>query len=449
MRPAEHGHKAPRGLSKRTDRCTHASWASCACPWYAFYRGVKRNLNEWWLAHAPEGHSKTISTQDQAERIFGRFKDAVDHGTYLTPEVTLDSFAQLVQRFKEEKVGIKLREALAGPRKGQMIEVLSGVTSSGDQGEHDAFVIYALDDMVEAFGRHKLKDLDGNAMAFKLFIDGLRKKREWGHGDPKRATRTWNRWFQLGRRLFQYAEDCNMVKENPFTAAPNVFFQKPEAGVRERRIDLVHEKKVEEIFRKKLLNDLSDGWPTLSEEMERRWYAGTQLGLRADEMLRIQVKHIERKPVTVTVGGAPQKVYKITVPSSKGEKTTGRQEYVFAGGSEIVQIIEQRMFLKPEQFVFGRNDGKPVTTFIKSWHKLFELAGMNPPREEDDLAPRFTDEGYVWHDLRHEYISRLVDNGATEAELLACARLSSLAIARRYVTARSTSVHLLATKVGK
>jgi integrase len=62
---------------------------------------------------------------------------------------------------------------------------------------------------------------------------------------------------------------------------------------------------------------------TKGDEMRRRVYAAFDLGLRANEMLRVQLKHIDFKPIQVECDGKNREVFVIALPPqiTKGGKT--------------------------------------------------------------------------------------------------------------------------------
>lgn len=69
--------------------------------------------------------------------------------------------------------------------------------------------------------------------------------------------------------------------------------------------------------------------------MRRRVYAAFDLGLRHGEILKVQLKHIDFRPVKVEVDGEVHEVFPIALPPAvtKGGKTTGETEYVYAAQS--------------------------------------------------------------------------------------------------------------------
>ena len=99
--------------------------------------------------------------------------------------------------------------------------------------------------------------------------------------------------------------------------------------------------------------------------MRRRVYAAFDLGLRSNEMLRVQLKHVEFKPVRVEIDGKTREVLVIALPpqNTKGGKTTGEIEHVYVGTERLKKELTARRFAlkkNPEAFVFGTQDGGAV-----------------------------------------------------------------------------------------
>jgi site-specific recombinase XerD len=161
--------------------------------------------------------------------------------------------------------------------------------------------------------------------------------------------------------------------------------------------------------------------------MKRRVIAALDLGLRAGEMLKIQVKHVDytnwvvNLPATMTKAGA----------------TTGKSQQVYAGTERVREVLEARRFLGPDAFVFGKENGAKVGDFGKSWNRLFKLSGLHAGRKT----------GYVWHDLRHEFCSNLIDQGANIHEARQMARHADIRTTGKYLHPRDERLRELAAKL--
>ena len=117
--------------------------------------------------------------------------------------------------------------------------------------------------------------------------------------------------------------------------------------------------------------------------------AAFDAGVRREEMMLIQLKHINFKPVSVNVEGEQKKLLVVEV-QSKGEKTTGEKEFVYIGTERLKDALQKRRFaLKhdPDAYMFGTEDGRHQKDFRRMWRELFRLAGLKWGR----------DKGLVWH----------------------------------------------------
>ena len=137
--------------------------------------------------------------------------------------------------------------------------------------------------------------------------------------------------------------------------------------------------------------------------MRLRVIAAFDTGLRRAEMMAVQLKHVDFKPVTVDVDGEKREVLRTLPPSAtKGGKSTGKPESVFVGSERLKQALVPRRFelgRNPDAFVFGKRDGRRQKSFRRMWHELFTLAELDWGR----------DKGVVWHTLRHEFTSRVLE----------------------------------------
>jgi len=137
-------------------------------------------------------------------------------------------------------------------------------------------------------------------------------------------------------------------------------------------------------------------------EMRRRVIAAFDTGMRAGEMLHVQLSHVMwKRPEPLTdEQGKPFNGYEIRLPP---ELTKGRRyATIFVGTARLSRELEARRFaLKndPDAYLFGTEKGKRVKGIKRQWNEIFTRAGLKWGR----------DEGLVWHSLRAEYISRIAE----------------------------------------
>ena len=147
------------------------------------------------------------------------------------------------------------------------------------------------------------------------------------------------------------------------------------------------------------------------------------------------MKHVDFKPIEVTVDDQVRQVLVIALPPSvtKDGKTTGETEYVTAGTDRLKQELEKRRFAlkrNAEAYVFGTEAGKPVKNFKRMWRELFELAGLTFGRKL----------GLTWHTIRHEFVSRHIENTGDPVVTQRLARHKDNSTTQGYMHARESRV---------
>jgi len=180
---------------------------------------------------------------------------------------------------------------------------------------------------------------------------------------------------------------------------------------------------------------------TKGDMMRLRLMAAFDAGVRREEMMLIQLKHIDFKSISVTLDGQQRKVLVIDV-QSKGEKTTGRKEVVYVGTERLKKALQKRRFaLKnvPDAYVFGTQDGRHQTDFRRMWRELFKLAGLKWGR----------DKGLVWHTLRHEFCSRTAENTEDPVVAQELARHKDLRTTQGYLHPRLSRVLAAAVRLNR
>jgi integrase len=329
MRPAKKSRG--RGLFKE---CKHLSWDKCECPWLGRVRGQRRvNLAKW------AGVGKRALTRSEAIGVLAAMRGAILKGEFdirgkATSPVGGRTFSDLLDSFVTDYVK-RRRE---------------------DGRLRSTSLDYYIERFRQEFGSYRVSALEQSPRTTENWLDSLEfttgpKGREVSR---KLSAASWNRYYEVGRRIFNWAIAQDMANVNPFLK----FSKRPERNRRERRVLTEQERA------------LFDALPQLRRkrqrtEMRRRLIAAIDLGLRQGEMLKVQVKHVDFK------------TWRITLPpeNTKGGATTDRIESVFAMTPRVQKVLEERRFLGAEGYVFGAESGAHVASFDKSWRELFRLAG--------------------------------------------------------------------------
>ena len=101
-------------------------------------------------------------------------------------------------------------------------------------------------------------------------------------------------------------------------------------------------------------------------EMYRRLCAAFDTGLRAGEMLSVQVKHVDYAN------------WKIKLPwmNAKGGKMTGQDEAVSGHDRPAFGACWRNVASSDRSvYVFGTDEGRKVEKFTSTWRTLFRAAG--------------------------------------------------------------------------
>jgi integrase len=388
MRPARKSRE--RGLFKE---CGHL-WDRCECPWLGRFQSVRRvNLAAWSAAGRPLNRTEAI-------RVLGDVRSAVRAGTFTPqgkrPDPSAWTFGQLLDHYDLEEVTKRSLKDKALP----------------------AF----LKAVRERFGADPLATVAKSPKAVEEWLEALSSEHKW-------SARTWNAYRTLGVRLFNWGKHPKqaLTTDNPFALLSK------RKGERRRDTRITEEQQT-------ALLAVCDTWmiatrkgsskpnvslQQLGREMHRRLLAAFDTGLRAGEMLQVQAKHVDFTN------------WKITLPwdVSKGGKTTGQSEAVWVMSERLRLALEQRRFLKADAYVFGTDDGQRVLKFHKAWRRLFREAKL-----PDTL---------IWHDARHEFVSSLIEEGGTIAEVREAARHKSITTTALYMTAHEHRVKALLEKRAK
>jgi len=442
-----------KGLYKKhNDGCRNSGDpTACDCPWYGKYKGRYKGLSQW------SGNEVDPRKKKHAEAVLFRLKAAIDNRQY-SPEGEQQSLGS-GQRFSDFVREWKTHYAAEYGLTSNSLNPMLGVVEEG-------------------LGIYTLEYLAGASLQIERWLNKSQKDRRW-------SDNTWNRYYELLSTLFGRA---TRWKTN---AVPRMA-QNPMLGI-ERRVGTKRKFRVriEEAVEDKLfaacaaLNRPQHAphsklltWPKVEEirkcvadgeqqsRVARRFGISTGLccqiikgdiwnpakykhgtkgdlmrlrlmmafdtGARRDEMMLVQLKHIDFKPTTVMIEGESRDLLVVEV-QSKGEKTTGEKEFVYVGTDRLKEALQKRRFAlrnDPDCYVFGTEDGRRQKSFRRMWRELFKLAGLKWGRHK----------GLVWHTLRHEFCSRTAENTGDPVVTQELARHKDLRTTQGYLNPRLSRV---------
>lgn len=452
-----------KGLYKKHNRgCPNRDGEPtfCGCPWYATYKGHTKGLAAW------TGKIVDPRSKKGAEAALRRFITAIDDRKYSSvgEQQSLGSG----QRFSDFVVEWKTHYADEYGLTSNSLEPMLNVLKDG-------------------LGVFTLEQLAGNPLLIERWLNEAQKTRGWAHN-------TWNRYHELLSTICVRAtrwrtNGLPRMAANPMTAierrvgSKRKFTARIEESIEDKLFaaceklnrpqhaphsQILDWPKVEEIRRrvaegesqadvarrfgissglcnqivkKQIWNPEKYKQGTLGDLMRLRLMMALDTGARREEMMLIQLKHINFRPTIVTVEGEQREVLEIEV-QSKGEKTTGRKEFVYVGTERLKDALEARRFAlrnDQEAYVFGTETGRRQKSFRRMWRELFKLAGLDWGR----------DKGIVWHTLRHEFCSRTAENTGDPVVAQELARHKDLQTTQGYLHPRRARVLAAAVRLNR
>jgi integrase len=160
--------------------------------------------------------------------------------------------------------------------------------------------------------------------------------------------------------------------------------------------------------------------------------AALDTGMRRGEMLALRFGDIDSKRRVIVL---------------RGETTKSRRTRVVPIGTSRLLAVMEWLRLdstggrkSDEVPVFSNEVGEPLKTFKKGWQvAVLKAHGVSPEWRKGsykDLAPdgqrRFREINLHWHDLRHEYASRLVERNVPLAQVRDLLGHASIVTTERY-----------------
>jgi integrase len=389
-------YKLCRHKQRDRDRCEHLWWGS--------FRGVRVSLARWTNADL---HSKA-----EAYAALDELRRAVRKGTFNprgleTPaRVTTLTFREFAEVYVERHVTAK-KLSRAGS------------------------VNWRLRPLVERFGDAALADIKTGDI--EDFIAALRKPRMLYGREHVLSAASVNRTIEILRHMLNWAVGREYLEKTPFRRGTETIIKKlREDNMRRRR---------------------------LSEEEEARilTYAPTHLrsamitaldtGMRRGEMLALRFADIDFENGLITLRGETTKSRKTRlVPIS-----TARLRALL----EWLRIDATGEKKADHALVFSNEVGEPLGSFRTAW--------VTAVLKAHDITPEWKAYGWTaltpacreqfrrinlhWHDLRHEYASRLVERGVPLAQVRDLLGHASITTTERYDNQTLANLQIAAAKL--
>lgn len=361
-------------------RCSHGARERdrCADPWYGSYKlpgrpRAKVSLAKWT--------GEEITTKGQAQTAFDDLKAAVRAGTFdrrgrgvTAAQAAAMTFSKLVEEYYDKCARFKLTKP-----KGFASRVKPAVDAFGPL-PITQIRTQVIEDWQLKLGQPRL-------------IHGVER--------PPAAA-TVNRMISEVRRIMNWAVGRDLLPASPFVKGGLAAIKLDhEDNQRDRRISDSEEDAL-----------LSHASPLVRGLI----IVALDTGVRRGEMLEILVKDVHLDRSEIVLRGATTKSGKTrTVPIS-----TVRLRAVIEWF--LSDAAGQRK--RTDKPLISNEAGEPVGTFRRAWEDAnLRAHGSAPQRIRKTgalMAPSQKALGHIdlhWHDLRHEYASRLAERGVPITEI--------------------------------
>lgn len=288
--------------------------------------------------------------------------------------------------------------------------------------------------IVERFGDWALAEI--KTADVEDFIADLRKPRVVGNRPGLRslAPASINRTIEVLRHMLNWAVGREYIDKTPFRRGSETLIKKLlEDNQRRRRIGPDEEQRL-----------LSASPPHLQSMI----IAALDTGMRRGEMLALRFADIDLARGLITLRGETTKSKRTRlVPIS-----TQRLRAVL----EWLRIDAEGQKKSNETLVFSNEIGEPLPHFHNTWLRTILKAhgikaNWSANLKHKGLSPEskaaFHKINLRWHDLRHEYASRLVERGVPLAQVRDLLGHASITTTERYDNQKLENLQVAAAKL--
>jgi integrase len=364
------------------DRCEHQ--------WWGCFRGRRVSLEKW--------ANREIRNKDEATSVLEQLRQAVREGTFdergLQPPCESDlTFAKLAERYKERHVAAR-KLALARS------------------------IDYRLKPILQRFGDRELSAI--KTADIEDFIADLQRPAATGRKQGRvLSPASVNRTIELMRHMMNWAVGREYIERTPFRRGTETLIRKlREDNQRRRRLTELEEARL-----------LAAAPPLLRSMI----IAALDTGMRRGEMLALRFADIDFKRGLIVLRGATTKSGKTRLVPIATERLRAVLEWLQLDAAGDKKPAEAR--------VFSNEIGDPVGSFRTAW--------VNTVLKAHDVEVKWV-KGSGWrnlatacheafrridlhfHDIRHEYASRLVERGVPLAQVRDLLGHASITTTERY-----------------
>ena len=389
--------------------CEHAGRSRDRCdhPWWGSFRGVRVSLAKWT--------NREVRSKTEAAAALDELRQAVRAGTF-TPQraattrpapLTFRTFAEI---YRTRHV-IPKRLALAA--------------------DYD----WSIRPFLDRFGDRPLTEI--RTADVQDFVADLQAPSVIGRRPGLRVRRpaTVNRIVDLLRHMLNWAVGREYLERTPFKRGSEMLITKlREDNTRRRRIDDAEEAA------------LLAAAPTVY--LRALIIAALDTGMRQGEMLALRFADVDLERGLLTLRGETTKSRKTrVVPIS-----TARLRAVLAW----LRLDADGEPKADAALVFSNEVGQPLRVFHRQWQTLVLRAHGHTPTWgarlnyqglSDESQQAFRAINLRWHDLRHEYASRLVEHGVPLAQVRDLLGHASITTTERYDNQTVANLQIAAAKL--
>ncbi len=366
--------------------CHHTGRARDRCEhaWWGCFRGHRVSLDKW--------ASYEVRTKTAAQRALDELKAQIRAGTFRVPSADKAkppaTFASLAPIYLENHVRLR------------------GLRSDRNIAQHLAAFQEAFPQPLAAI---TTSDIEQYA---------LRLKREG------RTVATVNRYLARLRHVFNWAIGHDYLERTPFKRGTlSLIRLERENNRRQRRLSVGEEQRI-----------LAEGIPILRALV----ILALDTGMRQGEMLQVTLADVDWIHQRIRL---------------RSETTKSKKErWVPIATERLREVLEWLRYdasgqLKPGTARLCSNEvGEPVKYFRSAWEGALIRAGIAPSPDVRAEHPELS-EPLRWHDLRHEYASRLVEQGVPLSQVRDLMGHASIITTERYDTQRQEILDQAAKKL--
>jgi integrase len=292
---------------------------------------------------------------------------------------------------------------------------------------------YDLKPLVDHFGDRPITEI--RTADVEDFIADLKKPRIVNRRPAPRllTNASINRTIELLRHMLNWAVGREYLDRTPFRRGTETLIRKlPEDNQRRRRLTEEEETRLLEVAQPLLRSMIITALHT---------------GMRQGEMLALRFGDIDWKRQLIILRGETTNSHRRrTIPIA-----TARLRAVL----EWLRLDVDGQEKPDEAFVFSDETGAPIGRFRTAWvTAVLKAHGIQPEWKAygwtaltPECAGQFRRIDLHWHDLRHEYASRLVERGVPFAQVRDLLGHASIITTERYDNQKLENLQAAAAKL--